>query len=488
MLRPALLLLLLAACSARAQSDASPTTSPAPTSSSAAPEDAVVVGDRRGGYYPRRPGGGGGGGYGNSHEQQKRSPLQMEYGWKKMDFVFPNDHARSESIRVGKYNYTSIIALDVDVWEKAGRKKVFITMPGGDGVPATLGTVSSQGDPHAPLVAPYPDWSWHRKGDCRSISSVYRVAIDDYDRLWVLDRGDDNQCLPKLMTFDLNNDRLLSKYEFAANLMVNKSNLITPVLDVRDGGRNTFVYIADVIGGIIVYDHQSKSAWRVNHPTTLPDLQYANHNIAGSRFYLPDGVFGMALSPLQCEGPGSATGATGERGGRGYSHGEGHGGHGHNRCEEDRTLYYHALASVRENYVKTSVLRNRDNFRHGQNKAASKFHTFENNRPWTSAASAMSEQGVLFTGLLPEMALMCWNTAQPFAGWNIELVASDQQTLQFTSGLKVRHGRLWVMSCRYQRFITNTMNWNEVNYRVQSARVSDLLRGKKCDPKTNTIG
>ena len=28
----------------------------------------------------------------------------------------------------------------------------------------------------------------------------------------------------------------------------------------------------------------------------------------------------------------------------------------------------------------------------------------------------------------------------------------------------------------------------QVNYRVQSARVPDLIRGTKCDPKTNSIG
>ncbi|KAE8744814.1 hypothetical protein FOCC_FOCC008538 [Frankliniella occidentalis] len=307
------------------------------------------------------------------------------------------------------------------------------------------------------------------------------MQIDDYDRLWVMDRGDDQQCPPKLMTFDLNNDRLLSKYEFSSNLLVNRSNLITPVVDVRDNGRNTFVYIADVIGGIIVYDHQSKSAWRVNHPLTLPDPAYSTHTIAGTTFYLADGVFGMALSPLRCE--------DGHTSGGHQQHGSYHGGHGRGgRCEEDRTLVFHALASVRENHVKTSVLRNRDNFPRGQNQAAAQFKSYDQKRRSQSAAQAMSPQGILFSGLLPDLAITCWNSEQPFAGWNIEVVARDPETLQFTSGVKVRYGQLWVMSCRYQRFATGTMNWNEVNYRVQSARVEDLIRGTKCDPKTNNIG
>lgn len=505
---PALLALLLAVCCASSHAKDPSSTTPAAESSTS--PDGADLGDRFGyrpGRWPasssssssqqHRPSGGGHYGGGaeqsgsngaghyhqnghGSHESQKKSPLHLEYGWKKMDFAFQSDAERRNAVRAGTYNYTKIIPLDVDIWEKAGRKKVFITMPTDVGVPATLATVSSEGDPHAPLLVPYPDWSWHRRGDCRSISSVYRVAVDEYDRLWVLDRGDDNRCPPKLMTFDLNTDRLLSKYEFSQNLLVNRSNLITPVVDVRDHGRNTFVYIADVIGGLIVYDHQSKSAWRVNHPLTLPEQAYSTHTIAGTTFYLADGVFGMALGPLECGRKQSGSG-----GGGSYSHN--HGGHG-DRCQEDRTLYFHALASRNENYVKTSVLRNRDNFPRGQNRASSAFMSFEHKRPSQSAAQAMSDDGVLFSGLLPDLAMMCWNSEQPYAGWNLEVVAKDPETLQFTSGVKVRNGRLWVMSCRYQRFATGTMNWNEVNYRVQSARVPDLIRGTKCDPKTNSIG
>ncbi|XP_034254551.1 major royal jelly protein 1-like [Thrips palmi] len=502
-----LALLLLAACCVSSQSTEDSKVNATESTTAA---DGVDLGDRFGHRGPsrrpgsssqHRPGGGGsyhggsgehyggssGGGsyHGGSHESQKRSPLNLEYGWKKMDFAFQSDSERRNAVRSGTYNYTKIIPLDVDIWEKAGRKKVFVTMPTDDGVPATLATVSFEGDPHAPLMAPYPDWSWHRHGDCRSISSVFRVAVDEYDRLWVMDRGDDKKCLPKLMTFDLNTDRLLSKYEFSPSVLLNRSNLITPVVDVRDNGRNTFVYIADVIGGLIVYDHQSKSAWRVNHPLTLPEPAFSTHTIAGSTFYLPDGVFGLALGPLECGGQRGQGGQHGQGGGS-YSHGHGH-GHGA-RCDQDRTLYFHALASRTENHVKTSVLRNRDNFPRGQNRASSSFKSFDHTRPSQSAAQAMSEQGVLFSGLLPDLALMCWNSEQPYAGWNLEVVAKDPETLQFTSGVKVRNGKLWVMSCRYQRFITGTMNWNEVNYRVQSARVADLIRGTKCDPKTNNIG
>ena len=406
-------------------------------------------------------GGGSSGNYngGGGSTGQKLSTLNLEYAWKRVDYHFSSDSARREAIRTGSYNYTKIIPLDVDVWENGGRRKVFVTTPTDQGVPATLCTISSFDGTKSPQLHPYPDWSWHRRGDCGSIGSVYRVAIDEYDRLWVMDRGYE-KCKPKIMAFDLATDRLLSQYEFPASVLTTNSNLITPVVDVRDNGRNTFVYIADVIGGIIVYDHQSKASWRVNHPLTRPEPEYSTHTIAGTTFFLADGVFGMALSPLRCD---------------------------RHHCE-DRTLYFHSLASVSEHHVKTSVLRNRDNFPRGQNKALSAFKTAEHKRPSQSAAEAMTDRGVLFSGLLPDLAITCWNSEQPFAGWNLEVVARDPQTLQFTSGVKVRGDRLWVMSCRYQRFATGTMNWDEVNYRIQSARVEDLIRGTKCDTRTNIIG
>lgn len=105
----------------------------------------------------------------------------------------------------------------------------------------------------------------------------------------------------------------------------------------------------------------------------MPEPALATHTIAGTTFYLADGVFGLALGPLECAGR-SQGGHGGGGSGGGYSHGH------EGRCEEDRTLYFHALASRTENHVKTSVLRNRDNFPRGQNRASSAFKSFEHKR------------------------------------------------------------------------------------------------------------
>jgi len=58
-----------------------------------------------------------------------------------------------------------------------GDDQVFVTIPRSKpGVPSTLNTVivSENGQP---LLLPYPEWSWHREGDCSGITSVFRVQV-----------------------------------------------------------------------------------------------------------------------------------------------------------------------------------------------------------------------------------------------------------------------------------------------------------------------
>jgi hypothetical protein len=55
--------------------------------------------------------------------------------------------------------------------------RVFLTFLGMNGVPATLATVTDRNGPSGPLVKPYPDWSWFKKGDCDSLTSIYRIAV-----------------------------------------------------------------------------------------------------------------------------------------------------------------------------------------------------------------------------------------------------------------------------------------------------------------------
>lgn len=56
-----------------------------------------------------------------------------------------------------------------------------------------------------------------------------------------------------------------------------------------------------------------------------------------------------------------------------------------------------------------------------------------------SAAQAMDQNGVLFFGLLSDLAIGCWNSISypEYGGTNTEVVVVNPDTLQFPSGLKV---------------------------------------------------
>ena len=65
---------------------------------------------------------------------------------------------------------------------------------------------------------------------------------------------------------------------------------------------------------------------------------------------------------------------------------------------------------------------------------------FEEERSSQSAAEAMDRDGVLFFGLISDLAIACWNSKHypQYGKKNIETIVRNSETLQFPSGLKVR--------------------------------------------------
>ena len=67
------------------------------------------------------------------------------------------------------------------------------------------------------------------------------------------------------------------------------------------------------------------------------------------------------------------------------------------------------------------------------------FRPFELGRSSQSAAEAFDRNGVLFYGLMTDLALGCWNSKHysKFGGPNLETLVVDEERLQFPAGLKV---------------------------------------------------
>ena len=68
-----------------------------------------------------------------------------------------------------------------------------------------------------------------------------------------------------------------------------------------------------------------------------------------------------------------------------------------------------------------------------------------------------------------------------------EIVAQDNKTLQFASGVKVipksvtgTEEMLLVATNRYQKLALGTVDFNEVNFRILTQSVQKLIAGTKC--------
>nr|ARK19905.1 yellow-like protein [Ampulex compressa] len=393
------------------------------------------------------------------HEKMKNI-----YSWKSLEFAFPSEEARDAAIHEGRFIPGKLAPIDTDVYVAEHKKPiVFITIPRfQEGVPVTLGYVSDDATLDGnPLIVPYPNWEYNTLGNCDSITSVYRIQVDKCGRLWVLDTGkhiEEQICPPQLLVFCLKSNKLLSQYKFSQDFYKDTSIFVTPIVDTRGPKcQDTFVYIADVAGfALIVYDHNTGSAWKIVNNLFYPYPTDGTFHIHGDTFDLMDGILGLALSPIKPNG--------------------------------DRILYFHSLASRVESWVSTSIIRNATLFHDNPEAAPRSFKPFALKRETQSAAEAMDRNGVLFFGLLSDISIGCWNSKHypQYGGNNIEVVAKNQERLQFPSGMKVitdTNGRqeLWTMTSSFQRVMIGTINPNETNFRIEAGYVDELVRGTKCD-------
>lgn len=85
-------------------------------------------------------------------------------------------------------------------------------------------------------------------------------------------------------------------------------------------------------------------------------------------------------------------------------------------------------------------LRNYSLFEQDSEASPRSFRPFAKERSSQSAAEAMDQNGVLFFGLMSDLAIACWNsiTYPEYGGSNVEIMVVSPDTLQFPSGIKVR--------------------------------------------------
>lgn len=287
------------------------------------------------------------------------------------------------------------------------------------------------------------------------------MNIDNCGRLWVLDSGQiDSQdnpkqiCPPSIIVFDLQTDTPIARYIIPEKYVLQDSLYSNIIVDTRsDDCSDLHLYIADTWRfGLLVFRESDESFWRFSHHLFYPDPLASNYTLHGVNFQWTDGIFGLALSPLE--------------------------------KYNERILYFHSMSSYREFYVKTSILR--DEFQ--ANNSAADFRILGESRGLfgQSSASAIDRRGVMFYGLVTRDSIGCWDIRKPYKIKNTGLVAKDPITLIFPNDIKIdqeERQNVWVISNRLPMFQAGPLDPEDYNYRIMYANTLEAVRGTVCDPK-----
>ncbi|XP_030081287.1 major royal jelly protein 1 [Drosophila hydei] len=377
--------------------------------------------------------------------------------WQQLEYGFASEQDRQKAQSDG--NLLPGYGTPIDVqphYLPNGQVRIFTTVPRFvTGIPYTLATVSAQLGSKGPLLQPYPSFNWHNNnGDnCDQITSAFRVAITECNQMWVIDSGNIGGvqlCPPQLLKFDLNTDSLLHRFRLPNNTYVaHASIIIAPNLLVQDppprgNCARTMIYMPDVtFHGLVVYDHQTDAAWRIENRFMYPDPDYGRHTIAGESFTLMDGIFTVN--------------------------------------NDRQNLYFHPLASISEYAVPLSVINRRENFADDVSAMEDQFKLL-GRRKSECAASAMDSRNNLYCVTLNPIKLFAWNTKTPYLTRNFGNLPAKSSELQFVSGMKVVRNpggqeELWMLSNRFQKISAGTLNSNEINFRILRRQLDDIHSG-----------
>jgi hypothetical protein len=384
--------------------------------------------------------------------------FQTVFQWNIIDFEFPPG-ARQAAIRNRQFIPENNVPLGI----AATFDRVFVTTPRWlEGVPVSLSSIQLPSYSDSPRLTPYPNWEEHTSPDnpdCTKLMSVYRVYIDECNRLWVIDSGIINAlsnlnqvCLPKVVAFDLTTNRKLWSYEFPADQVKQDSLHTNLLVDIRNGQCNSaFIYVSDVWrNGLLVIDMQAANSWRTTNYLYNPNPHASDFTYKGLNFQWSDGIFGTSLG----------------------------------RIFDDRVLYFHPMSSHNEFSVRTSVLRNRTAWENPFSVTATDFISIGTRGPRSqSSTSDIDLNEVQYFTLVQKEGIACWNTRKSYNRANIHVLEQDPVKIGFPNDLKLDDAKanIWVVSNNLPIFLYSRLNYSEINFRLIRASVNSII-GTACDP------
>lgn len=381
-------------------------------------------------------------------------------------FVFPdsvetgssNNNDNNEDVPANvNYIFENNIPMGANIWNN----KLFITVPRRrNGVPSSLNYVDmNNAQRHNVPLTPYPNWDVNRldyEGSER-IVSVYRMAIDECDRAWMIDTGlieipgNNTRVQPAaILIVDLNTDAIIRRYVLPDNVLRPASIPAYIVVDTTSTTcDDAYAYIPDLAGyGLIVYSLKRNTAWRVNHNYFYLEPLRGEFNIGGIQFQWSDGIFSAGLSKIQDDG--------------------------------NRNLYFHSMAGSNLYSVSTRILKDRNLATRSYHGNDFKFLGDRGEFAQTSASALHQPTGILFFGLVNQNGLGCYNTNKPFKRENFVTLQKDSEKMIYPCDVKVAKDKIVLLTNNMPIFLYSKLDYTQTNFRIWISDVRNVAKGTTC--------
>lgn len=200
---------------------------------------------------------------------------------------------------------------------------------------------------------------------------------------------------------------------------------------------------------VIVYSFEDNRAHRIKHNYFHFDPLNGDFNVDGINFQWTDGVFGMALGPMNTDG--------------------------------SRDVYFHALASTKEFKVSNLVLRNES---YANSRAAYTEFKYVGDRCVNGQATSEvydKNTGVIFYTQVQKDAIGCWNINDEYTPDTQGLVDSDSNALVFPNDMKIdSESNLWILSDKMPTYLYHNLDTNILNFRILTGKAQNLIEGTVC--------
>jgi hypothetical protein len=287
------------------------------------------------------------------------------------------------------------------------------------------------------------------------------MQIDECDRLWVLDSGkidittEPKQiCPPTIYVFDLHSDELIKSFQLPQDQIKEDSLYSNIVIDVRNNQcDHAIAYAADVWRfGLIVYDLFNNTSFRIQHHFFFPDPLSSRYNLHGLEFQWTDGLFGIALTPLD--------------------------------VNDEKTMFFHPMSSFREFAVPVSAISDKKT----ADKSFDKFVPVGKPRAKDyghSSGSAIDRNGVMFFNMVTRDSVWCWDTRKEYIPQNLGVIGSSNISLVFPNDIRMDHEEdqnVWILSNKLPMYLYGYMNKDEINFRILKANVKEAITDTVCNP------